>query len=196
LFEILGRVAGLGGIAVGVLLLIFRDVVRKNVFPKFTKAQAYRTLNLIVILTFVTAALGLGAWVYVIENPTGVEQHSNPENDPLAKLNQTLRPIYFDRAKPGELPGEAVAVIHNDAMLLKDAKVARIIVEGHVDEVSPKANFPDATRMAETVAHYLAEDGIAQSSIKVVSLGAEQSIKPGHSLYNNRVQIIAVELQH
>jgi hypothetical protein len=30
----LGQIAGIGGIALGVLLLLFRDVIRKAVFPR------------------------------------------------------------------------------------------------------------------------------------------------------------------
>ena len=60
-----GQIAGIGGIALGVLLLLFRDVVRKNIFPMLGQAQAYRLITLVVILTFSISALGLGAWVFV-----------------------------------------------------------------------------------------------------------------------------------
>lgn len=60
-----GQIAGIGGIALGVLLLLFRDVIRKNIFPKLGQAQAYQLITLIVVLTFSISALGLGAWVYV-----------------------------------------------------------------------------------------------------------------------------------
>jgi hypothetical protein len=62
--KIVGQVAGIGGIAFGVVLLVFRDVIRKNIFPTLTKEQSYRLIRLIVLLTFVIAALGILAWVY------------------------------------------------------------------------------------------------------------------------------------
>ncbi len=33
LFKILAQIAGIGGISLGVLLLLFRDIIRKNIFP-------------------------------------------------------------------------------------------------------------------------------------------------------------------
>jgi hypothetical protein len=65
LFETLGKVAGIGGVAFGVLLLIFQEVIRKNVFPKLSDESAYRAIRLILVLTFLIAALGIGAWIYV-----------------------------------------------------------------------------------------------------------------------------------
>lgn len=60
-----GQIAGIGGISLGILLLLFRDVIRKNIFPMLGQAQAYHLIKLVVILTFSISALGLGAWVYV-----------------------------------------------------------------------------------------------------------------------------------
>jgi hypothetical protein len=61
-----GQVAGIGGVS----LLIFRDVIRKNIFPTLGQAQAYRLIRLIVSLTFAIAACGIAAWVYV-QRPQG-----------------------------------------------------------------------------------------------------------------------------
>ncbi len=37
----LGQVAGIGGIALGVLALVFRDIIRKNIFAGLTKRQSF-----------------------------------------------------------------------------------------------------------------------------------------------------------
>src|SRR5262245_61502612 len=71
ILKIVGQVAGIGGIALGVFLLIFREVVRRNIFPNLAQIQAYRIIRLIVILTFCIAALGIGAWAYVQKVPVG-----------------------------------------------------------------------------------------------------------------------------
>src|SRR5687768_8874305 len=42
--ETVAKVAGIGGIALGVVLLLFREVVRKNIFPKLSPQDAYRLL--------------------------------------------------------------------------------------------------------------------------------------------------------
>lgn len=60
-----GQVAGIGGLAIGVLLIIFREVIRKNVFPNLTKKQAHDLLRLVVVLVFVVAIVGILAWVSV-----------------------------------------------------------------------------------------------------------------------------------
>ncbi len=65
LLKTLAQIAGIGGISLGVLLLIFRDVVRRRIFPQLAQVQAYRLIRLIVALTFLAAMFGVGAWVYV-----------------------------------------------------------------------------------------------------------------------------------
>ena len=60
----LGQLAGVGGIALGVLLLVFRDVIRKNVFSKLTKRQSYNLLRLILVLVWSIALLGVVTWAY------------------------------------------------------------------------------------------------------------------------------------
>ncbi|MFC3080609.1 hypothetical protein ACFODL_21120 [Phenylobacterium terrae] len=58
-----GQVAGIGGVALGFALLIFRQVLRLNIFPQVTKVQAYRIIRLLLILTAIIALSGIAAWV-------------------------------------------------------------------------------------------------------------------------------------
>src|SRR3954447_13679942 len=60
-----GQVAGIGGLALGVFLLLFRDIIRKNIFPKLPAAEAYRLLRLITGVVWSVAVVGILAWVYV-----------------------------------------------------------------------------------------------------------------------------------
>ena len=62
--KIVGQVAGIGGIALGVLLLVFRDVISKNIFPRLPSKDAYRLLRLIVGAVWSIAIVGVAAWVY------------------------------------------------------------------------------------------------------------------------------------
>jgi hypothetical protein len=64
-----GQVAGIGGIALGVFLLLFRDIIRKNIFPKLPAAEAYRLLRLITGAVWSVAIVGIVAWVYVETRP-------------------------------------------------------------------------------------------------------------------------------
>jgi hypothetical protein len=59
------QIAGIGGIALGVLLLLFRDIVRKQIFPTFDRERGYRLLRLISLLTWSIALVGIGAWVWM-----------------------------------------------------------------------------------------------------------------------------------
>jgi hypothetical protein len=65
ILETAGQIAGLGGLALGVLLLVFRQIIAKAIFPTLTKGHAYRLLRLMTVLVFVVAIVGIGAWVYV-----------------------------------------------------------------------------------------------------------------------------------
>lgn len=63
MFQTLAGAAGLAGISIGFVLLIFRDIIKKNVFPKLSAEHAYGILRLIIQLTFAVGILGIGAWV-------------------------------------------------------------------------------------------------------------------------------------
>jgi hypothetical protein len=72
LLEIVGQTAGIGGVALGVLLIVFRDIIRKNIFPKLPPEQAYRLLRLITGAVWSVAVIGIMAWVYVSMGPRSV----------------------------------------------------------------------------------------------------------------------------
>lgn len=65
LLEKLGRIAGIGGIALGVFMLLFRELIRKNIFPQLEEKRAYKIILHFMYLTFSIAALGIVAWVLI-----------------------------------------------------------------------------------------------------------------------------------
>jgi len=65
ILKVAGQVAGIGGIALAVVLAIFREVIRKNLFPQLSKDQGFRLMRLIVALTFSIGVIGIAAWVGV-----------------------------------------------------------------------------------------------------------------------------------
>jgi hypothetical protein len=71
-----GQIAGLAGLALGVVLIIYRDVLRKSIFPKLDQGQAYSVIRLVLVLTWLIALAGLGAWLYTAQG----DQHSRREN--------------------------------------------------------------------------------------------------------------------
>ena len=64
LFEQLGKIAGLAGVSVGLVLLIFREVLKKVNLPQLNTVQATRIIRDILYLTVLVAILGIAAWVY------------------------------------------------------------------------------------------------------------------------------------
>lgn len=64
LLKIVGQVAGIGGVSLGIFLLVFREIIRKKIFPQLTKEQAYRLLRQISFYTWTVALAGIGAWVW------------------------------------------------------------------------------------------------------------------------------------
>lgn len=59
----LGAVAGIGGLALGVFLVLFRDFLAKLLLPQLGKTQAYRLLRLFLFLVWSIAVLGVAAYV-------------------------------------------------------------------------------------------------------------------------------------
>jgi hypothetical protein len=64
-WEVLGKYAGLAGFCVALILLIFRAILKKNIFPELNTEQAYSLLKLLITLTFSAGILGIGAWAFV-----------------------------------------------------------------------------------------------------------------------------------
>lgn len=63
LFDSLGKIAGLGGIALGVFLLLFKKLLEKIKVPGLTKAQWFKVIVIFMILVWSVAILGIGSWV-------------------------------------------------------------------------------------------------------------------------------------
>lgn len=78
LLEKLGQIAGIGGLSIGLLLLVFRQIIAKNFFPNLTKEQAYKIIQLIIILSFTTAIIGMIGWFYL-------ENKKTTQNDEVVK---------------------------------------------------------------------------------------------------------------
>jgi hypothetical protein len=59
-----GQVAGLAGLSVGVVLLLFRDGIRKNIFSSLTREHSLQLIRLILIIVWSLAIIGISAWTY------------------------------------------------------------------------------------------------------------------------------------
>jgi FOG: HEAT repeat len=86
ILKVVGQVAGIGGIAIGALILLFRDIIRKNIFPSLVKQQAYKLLVLIVVLVWSVAIAGIVAWVLVNTNHVGKASNSDTAKPALEEF--------------------------------------------------------------------------------------------------------------
>lgn len=111
-FKIAGVVAGIGGIAIATVVLIFREVIRKEIFPQLTKHQAYNLLNRIIVLTFVIGVLGIGAYIVTAKRDGGaVASNQNITTTPAKAdlsgtvLDQNEKPVQGARITIDDVPG-------------------------------------------------------------------------------------------
>ncbi len=65
LLKTVGQIAGVGGVALGILFLVFREVLREALFPRLTRDQAYRLMRFIILATWSVAIVGLLTWGWV-----------------------------------------------------------------------------------------------------------------------------------
>jgi hypothetical protein len=65
ILKTVGQISGIGGIAFGVLLLLFRDVIRRQIFSSLTKHQSFRLIVIFLVLVWSVAIVGIAAWVWV-----------------------------------------------------------------------------------------------------------------------------------
>ena len=75
LMETLGQIAGLGGIAIGSFLMMGRDILRKKIFPSLTKAQSFKILNTLILLTWSLSVIGLAGWIYLESVKSNKSEH-------------------------------------------------------------------------------------------------------------------------
>jgi hypothetical protein len=63
MLKIAGAIAGAIGIITTLVFIIFREIIRKKIFPQLTKTQAYRVLVTIILLSFILGCWGIYAWL-------------------------------------------------------------------------------------------------------------------------------------
>jgi len=63
LFRDFGKIAGLAGLVVGVLLVLFSQVIQRNIFSSMSPDHSFRIVLALMILTFGIAGIGIIAWL-------------------------------------------------------------------------------------------------------------------------------------
>ncbi len=65
ILKVVGKVAGIGGLGLGVFLILFREVIRKNIFPNLDKKRAYKLLMAIIACVWSLAVIAIISWLFI-----------------------------------------------------------------------------------------------------------------------------------
>ncbi len=85
ILQTVGAAAGLAGVAMGMILLLYRELLRKKIFPRLSQKDAYRLLRHIALLSWSVAMTGIISWGWsqAITHPGGSEDASSRSTGPL-----------------------------------------------------------------------------------------------------------------
>lgn len=145
----IGQIAGIGGLALGTLALIFREVIRKNVFPSLTKTHAFQILRLIIVLTFSVAALGIGAWVFAPLKTVHTETIKRIDADIEPELTAHL----------GLVDSSKYADVYESMSKGAKARIPRQLVIRSFEQVRSPLGVPIDRQISGVVPHDRAPDG-------------------------------------
>ena len=81
----LGQALGIGGLALGIFFLLFREVIRKSIFPTLKKDDAYRLLRLITVLIWSVAIIGIAAWIWGERKATAQSVTTSGPQSPIVQ---------------------------------------------------------------------------------------------------------------
>jgi hypothetical protein len=62
MWETMGKIAGIGGLALGVFLVIFRDFLRQKIFAGLDATLTYKLMRQVLWATWSVAIAGLVLW--------------------------------------------------------------------------------------------------------------------------------------
>jgi hypothetical protein len=99
LLKTLGQILGIGGVALGVFFLLFREVLRKSIFPTLKKDDAYRLLRLIAVLIWSVAVVGVGAWMWSEQQPKRSIITNGPQSPVIQNTKGDVH-LEFDAGQP------------------------------------------------------------------------------------------------
>lgn len=115
-----GKIAGIGGIALGVFLFIFQDVLKKVALTSLTKEQSFRFIMTFMILVWTIALSGIGAWVYgnyinISTQPMIIDRAGDAQTVISSLTSGDFDAIYarFSEGNKRELPPHKIAKAWN-----------------------------------------------------------------------------------
>jgi hypothetical protein len=142
----LGGIAGLAGLAIGMILLLYREIIRKNIFPTLTRTDSYRLLRIIAILSWSVAMFGILCWVW----SNAILHRNQPE--PTAASAPVGPPVVA-----GTVVDQATNLGIGQAAITVDGQTSTSEDSGNFRIVLP-ANAPDRVRLSVTRSGYFETD--------------------------------------
>lgn len=130
-----GQVAGLAGVVVSLVFALFKEIIRKKIFPNLTKEQAYRIIRLIIISAAIVAVTGIIAWAAVkipknVSKTTSSEQQTQEEEDPVSVKLISARPGNTDVGSAEFSIREINNILNNS---IRD-KLSELCFENEIDK--------------------------------------------------------------
>ena len=94
----LGQIASIAGISLGIIFLIFRQIIAKKIFPRLSPEHAYRILRLIITLLFIIGIVGMLLWSLnpIIARLANNTKAQNPFGEEEILLNE--KALFFSRS--------------------------------------------------------------------------------------------------
>jgi hypothetical protein len=196
LFKVLGQIAGIGGISLGVLLLVFRQVIAKNVFSPLTREHSYKLLRLLIVLTFAIACIGIAAWIWSSRPVSPAQSQTWRDNyalfaaRPFPKEEVTFPKADVPSITDPRIDDRAMMHIRMDdrAMMLADLN-RLILYDGSVDLIAKRDRLIDLVQSAPSLnarnpQWYIIDDKIAAAYAEFKSALRSAAFKHGVDVGN------------
>jgi hypothetical protein len=176
IIRIAGQIAGIGGLAIGALLLVFRDVIRKEIFPNLTREHGYKIIRLIIVLTFFIALAGIAAWGWVQTRESALP---DPRKEPSANIGQ-FRRIYYQGFQFSEDNATAVAQARREGWLIGKSGDW----EGHVSDGKYRLCNVSGSESASYTARMSHEVSDKKTSLRDAMVSVRVRVEPPNGTYS------------
>jgi len=174
----LGQIAGIGGLCVGMVILVFKRVITARFLSRLTPDQSFKLLMLMTVGVFLVALVGVGGWVFIASKQTSL---------PLGALPPQTNSLPVNSSTVANLDARTRELL--DAILKGDTnKVSALLAQG------ANPNAKDAH--GQTPLHYAAANNRPEITRLLLNSGARADatnnvgVTPGRiatSLKFNRV---------
>ncbi|MFF3409716.1 hypothetical protein ACFYW8_26655 [Streptomyces sp. NPDC002742] len=174
LFQVLGGIAGFGGVALGVLYLLYRDfvrdIIRTRMFRTLTSAQATALFGAVIVLAFAVAILGIFA---TLAESKGIQQFVVLVGMILLFLLAVL--FIAARVTTGSRSRRRDAGVTEAERSL--VAVLRHVTRKEPEQAERALEASPADRDSEEFWYWKARIALARSNIRVASGYVEEALK-------------------